>query len=42
MRAMARAARAMTMAIKRALVRKRAMASNDNNKMTAAETTTTQ
>jgi hypothetical protein len=38
MRAMARAAREMAMATKRAIVRKRVMASNDNNETMATET----
>jgi hypothetical protein len=42
MRAMARAARAMEMATKRAIARKRAMTSNDGNKMMATETMTMQ
>ncbi len=40
MRAMARVARAMAMATKRVVARKRAMVSNDNNKTMATETTT--
>jgi hypothetical protein len=42
MRAMVRAARAMVLATKRAITRKRVMVSNNVNKMMATETTTMQ
>jgi hypothetical protein len=42
MRAMARAATAIAMVTNRTIARKRAMASNDNNKTTATETMTMQ
>ncbi len=42
MRAMARAARAMVIATKSEIVRRRVMESNNNNKMTATETMMTQ
>ncbi len=42
MRAIARAARAMAIAMKRVIARMRAIASNNTNKTTATETTTTQ
>jgi hypothetical protein len=41
MRAMARVAQAMAMATNRVIARKRVMASDDNNKTIATDTTTT-